>query len=269
MKIFYLDYNIVVRLTEQKEPELTKLIAGINRDSNRIVYSPAHVEEIAVSRMRNDYPEEKIFDKLEFLSKLTNNLELLPFERKDVNILEKAEGIYFCEEHPVECYKRVIADYARNDYAEAVSESVLTAAKEENIFNNDPDIVNNFDPEKILADPIYKLQISESFFLRMLSDRRKTKHELQAIIANDFRDIRKDFPAFECLMEIIFNYLEVLRYHPDKPQKHRSRLHDVTHAIYAAYCSVFVSEDTKLKNKAKAAYSFLGIPTQVVSLKSL
>jgi hypothetical protein len=253
---------------ESKDPALFASALNINEAKDFLVYSPAHVEEIAVSRMRNSYPAEEISKKLGFLAKITNSTEILPFERGDVIILGEIGGVYLCKEDPGECYKRVTANYGNNDYAEALQKSRLSNAIQRNHHGYDSNRQNNIPAESILSDPIHKLLISEDFFLRMLFEGKRPKAELRAIVESDFKGIRADFPAFECLMEVIFDYLEKIRYHPEAEKKYRSRLHDVTHAIYAAYCAVFVTGDKKLQYKAKAAYSFLGIPTEVILLRA-
>lgn len=56
-------------------------------------------------------------------------------------------------------------------------------------------------------------------------------------------------------------------YHREAKDKSRSRLHDVSHIIYAAYCDTFVTADRRLAKKAQAIYSVLGVSTLVVLAK--
>jgi hypothetical protein len=51
----------------------------------------------------------------------------------------------------------------------------------------------------------------------------------------------------------------------DDFEKYRSRMHDVTHAIYAGAADVFVTGDKRYRQRVKAAYNFLRIPTKVLS----
>lgn len=266
MKKIYLDYNIIVRLTNKNEPELDELISLVKSSAHIVVYSPAHIEEIAVSTMRNDYPIEKTNEKLEFLSSLTKNIELLPFLRPDVRIIEEL-GIYLCEENPADCYKRVTDEYKGNDLAESNEKAFLVKALEENQYNNNPNEMNNIAPEKVLLDQIYDLKIKESFFMHLLG--RRTKKQIYSLMNEGFAKIQTDFQALETLLSVIFNKLEVIRYYPEKEMLFRSRLHDVSHAIYASYCDYFVTEDLKLSKKTKAAYSYANIKTNVIDLKKL
>lgn len=264
MRKIYFDYQLIALLMNKNDLKLESKISKLDDGASIFVYSPAHIEEIAVSRMRNNYPEQKIQEKLDFLSCFTNDFELLPFKRRDVAILESL-GVFLCKEHPRECYKRVIDLYERNDVAEKIDEGVLEMATILNIFGNDPNEFNNTQPNLVLKNDKYVDIIYQSF-ARNMADNYHIGVDIDAIRSARFEDIKSDFQVFEALMNVIFNFLEVIRYNPEKVVKHRSRLHDVSHAIYAAYCDFFVSEDRKLREKTKVAYDFLEVKTQVTKL---
>jgi len=78
--------------------------------------------------------------------------------------------------------------------------------------------------------------------------------------------IARSHQLLERTVEMAFNFLEEIRYRPEKVAKSRSRIHDVTHAIYAASADYLVSHDDKFLLKAKVVYSYFGIKTKVVSL---
>ncbi|EKP0259063.1 hypothetical protein JFQ93_000260 [Aeromonas sobria] len=67
----------------------------------------------------------------------------------------------------------------------------------------------------------------------------------------------------ERILELIFFFLEKIRYKPEPIENYRSRIHDVSHAIYASKCKYFISSDKRFIAKCKAAYDFLNIKTQV------
>jgi hypothetical protein len=217
--------------------------------------------------MRCKYPREKTKEKIDFLSSLTNNVEILPYRRNDVRIIEDL-GAYLCEEHPEICYERVVNSYENNDFAEKIEEYFLAEAKEKNFYSNDPNIINNVAPEIVLSDQIYDLKIKERFFMALLTT-GDDKNRILELIKFNFKSIKSDCSAFQVALNIVFNELEKIRYYPEKQEKYRSRLHDVSHAIYAAYCDYFVTEDSKLSYKTKAAYSYLKIDTTVTDLKGL
>lgn len=275
MKKIYLEYNILVRLMSGNEPLLEELIRSIDRTKFQLVYSPAHIEEMAVSTKRNNYPLEKTKNKLAFLSRLTNNTEILPFRRNDVRVIEDL-GAYLCEEHPESCYARVSENYKNNDLAEKMEEEFLDEATEKNVHDNDPIIMNNINPEDVLSEPIYDLQTKEAIFMSLLSLGKYNKDQIRELMGASselqkftFSLIKKDFKVIEVAMQIAFNKLEEIRYRPEKKKDFRSRLHDVSHATYAAYCDHFITEDSKLSDKTKSAYAYLKQETTITNIEGL
>jgi hypothetical protein len=275
MNKIYLDYNIIVRLMNKNEPRLEEIIFSIDRTKFQLVYSPAHIEEMAVSTKRNNYPFEKTKEKLAFLSALTNNTEILPFRRNDVRVIEDL-GAYLCEEHPESCYSRVSENYINNDLAEKIEADFLDEATEANIHDNDPNVMNNINPEAVLSKPMYDHQIKENFFNSLLLLGKYTKDDIQKLIGGGsnfyeltFPSIKKDYQVIETAMQLVFNKLEEIRYRPEKKKNFRSRLHDVSHATYAAYCDYFITEDSKLFDKTKAAYAYLKQETTITNIEGL
>lgn len=261
MKKLYLDYNIFVALIEGNAA-IDNLISSVMGNSCFPVYSPAHIEEVAVSTMRNGYPIEKTHEKLRFISKYTNDYELLPFKRNDTRILHE-DGIYLCEENPRKCYARVVEEYSRNDLAETIDKNIITSAEDNNFFSNDPNEINNSKHREVLLQ--YRPIILNSLNIAMKETYHRDLTDSEATSLR-FEDLKNDFQLFECLVNIIFNVLEVIRFFPEKKNKSSSRLHDVSHAIYASYSEIFISGDKKLVHKILATYHFLGVPTKIIHL---
>lgn len=61
----------------------------------------------------------------------------------------------------------------------------------------------------------------------------------------------------------LFNLLDYACYWHDK--SNTSRLYDSSHAYFAQYCDVLVSNDRRMRIKTEAVYSYLGIETKVYS----
>lgn len=59
----------------------------------------------------------------------------------------------------------------------------------------------------------------------------------------------------------LFNLLDFVCYWHDK--NHAARLYDSSHAYFAQYCDVLVSNDKRMRIKTEAVYSYLGIGTRV------
>ncbi|MFP9135429.1 hypothetical protein ACLKZ7_20685, partial [Shewanella algae] len=73
-----------------------------------------------------------------------------------------------------------------------------------------------------------------------------------------------DFRLVECMFNVIFNFIECLRFFPENKKNYRSRLHDVSHAIYASYTNKLVSGDRNFVNKLLVAYKFLSVDVDIV-----
>ena len=85
----------------------------------------------------------------------------------------------------------------------------------------------------------------------------------------DFKwpSISKSHAVLEHVFEILMNYLEEVRFRPEEVKKSRSRMHDVTHAIYATKAEIFVTGDDRFYHKIKVAYHYLNVLTKILSLE--
>lgn len=246
----YFDYNVINYLRQSSNEKLNEKFAGLDEQS-LIVFSPAHLEEIAVSEKRDKVSLDIIKKEIDFLTKIARNNSLRAITR---------EKFVLFDEYPEDCYKRVLESYDLNDIAENIDEHVIRDANE-NPANN-PKEVNNIDPSLILSHITHREFISRSLANAGIIDHS----EMVNCLRWNFDDLENRFCVFESYVNIAANILEKLGYFREKKDKSRSRLHDVSHIIYAAYCDVFVSADKKLLNKTKAIYSMLNVHTKVLSL---
>ncbi len=273
MKKLYLDHNIIIELTSENISRDDLLI----NDEFGIFYSPAHIEEIAVSEKRDNIEKNIIEKDLEIISKLTLNKELLPNhgEKEDCN-----DGIYIKSEHPQKCYQRVVDQYQVNDEAEDLNEAVLSISKENNFFGNEPSKINNTTPEQILRKILDEVHIThkERFIFNynnhiiFINQEYNINLEPFKELYFKFNDFRDNFFKILIIIEMLANLLEAHGYYYEKPnhkkqplvEKARSRMHEVTHMIYASYCNRFITGDKKIFYKTKAIYSYLDIRTEVL-----
>lgn len=257
MKLLYLDYNLYVYLMD-KNPQLISHINNLKQDAYQLIYSPAHIEEVAVPMMRDKRPIEEAFEKLEFISSLTDNHELLPYKRDDTQIIKKM-GTFLCRESPKKCYLRVVSNYKNNDIAENLEQEFLEKVTDQNLYNNEPSIFNNTKHNQVLKKYYEEIMIG---FNKVLWDYYKKRHPFSNKTLS-FADIKHDFQKVECMINLLFNWVEALRFFPEPVKKYRSRMHDVSHAIYASYSSEILTSDRKFANKLKVVYDFLSIKTKI------
>lgn len=70
------------------------------------------------------------------------------------------------------------------------------------------------------------------------------------------------------LFESLYSSLDLMCYHPDKRDL-LNIMTDADHAFYGGFCDVLVTDDTKMRYKAEAVYSYFGIQTKILSKKEL
>ena len=250
MKKIYFDTNVLSYLRNGSNLELNARFEQIASD-DIVVFSPAHLEDIAASAIRDNTDSKIIDEEIEFLHKIAKRNGLRPVSRDDVILYDEA---------PQDCYKRVIDHYGNNDYAEEIESLVIADANHNPI--GAPREMNNMAPEDVLTPIVYR----ELIALHLSSRGYIDQSEKVASLKWTFEDLKGRFSVFEAYVNLSANILEKLGYYREKEEKYRARLHDVSHIIYGAYCDVFVSADKKLVKKAKAVYSLLGVPVEAMEL---
>jgi hypothetical protein len=252
MKKLYLDHNIISYLRKNEFQELNKKIDLLKRN-NKIIYSPAHIEEIAVSKLRHNMDDKVINEELEFLSKLSNNCELIPTTRERLELLN---------ELPTICFERVIKDYnIINDYAERIEHNVIVDANNNGL--GEPKEMNNIKPKDIFLNIEYKQEIVQS----LIDEKIIEKNDYNEVLNWKFKDFRNKYYILEAYINLSANLLEKIGYFREKEKKSRSRMHDVSHIIYSSHCNIFITSDKNLYMKTKAIFSLLGIKTKVILFK--
>jgi hypothetical protein len=269
MKKLYFDNNIIIDLQNGRRESLIECLKKIDKSEFQILFGPGHIEEIAAIVMHHGNEQEAADVKLDFLANLTDSTVLLPFKRRNLLQIEH-DGIFIYKEYPRDTYKRVIAHYDRNQFAENhQKEKIETGEKLEKVFEVSSKEVNNIEISKeidlfkprlhAIVSENYNYLVSNGLLIEYLPLSVPKCDEL------NFSFSRRYFPLHEMIVEKIFEFLEARRYFPDKSNQFLSGLHDTTHAIYAAYCDIFVTNDKNLRNKAAATFSWLGIDTLILS----
>lgn len=251
MKKLYLDFNVISYLRSAQQPALTSAFNEATKE-HIVVFSPAHLEDIAASAMRDKTSPSITNAELEFLGKIAGRNALRPINRDKLDLYD---------ESPLDCYARVIKQYHVNALAESVDAAVLADAHARPAGM--PAVVNNTSPADILSNIVYRELIARGLWKQGLIG----KDEQIKVLTWRFDDLKGRFSVFEAYVNMAANLLEKIGYYREKAEESRARLHDVSHIIYAAYCDTLVTGDKKLIKKAQAIYSLLGINTQVLTNK--
>lgn len=247
------------------------------KDGFQPVYSPAHIEELAVPVQRSGLPESIVMDEMRLLSGLTKNYEVLPSKRRGLREVrsEGRFGAFICKENPKQCYKRVTKDYEHlNGIAEGGQKSFSVDANQ-NAGGRVPGTVNRLDPQSILQQASMKfsilLEYREIFhgghmYVAMHTGIESQSPFIEVLDPEGCIEMLKgNHDATQAMIESVIKCLIRERYYPDPVKKYRSEMHDITHAIYASYFDLYVIEDARSRERCKAAYEFLGVKTRVLS----
>lgn len=262
MKYIYLDTNIIIDLQNNRNKDIQTTIDELDRSKHKLVFSPAHIEEIAGIVKHHNQPQERADNKLVFLKELTQCHCLLPFPNNTLKLVRR-NGINMYLEDPFDTYSRVIEQFDRNIIAEQHQKEKLLRGE----FRSD-NSVSNLSVNKLLNE--YKprlLKAAKSHHKQMKKDPVLKEYVPKGSLTEKmlkFRSSKSYFPVFEMIVEMCMEYLEYSRFYPDKSKKHISSLHDTTHAIYGAYTDVFVTNDDNFAQKIKGVYDWLGVQTKVV-----
>jgi len=251
----YLDYNIIICIKNEKNPNLNEVVMQKKESGHIFVFSPAHLEELAVSEKRSNSCFNVVNSDLNFMTEFFENHSIIPRVK---NFVE------FDGEYPRDCYKRVVCNYDSNDIAELLAESSMNDAHDRPA--GDPKEINNCDPVQFFSDVKFKEKILYSLKVEKIIN----QDEAISCLKNDnYELIINRFCVLQYLVSYFADCLEKIGYFREsrKPFRSRSRMHDVSHIIYGAYSDIFVSNDIKLIKKASAIYSALEIKTKVVSGK--
>lgn len=217
-----------------------------------MVFSPAHLEDIAASAMRDNTPASITEAEIKFIAEIAGRNALRPISRDQVVLYD---------ESPKDCYARVVAQYENNDWAEQMEAAVIADAHDNPAGS--PREMNNVSPEEIIDHIGYREWIVRCL---VVAGEIGRDEQVQALLWR-FDNLKNRFSVFEAYVNLAANLLEKIGYYREAKKSSRARLHDVSHIIYAAYCDTFVTADDKLGKKAQAIYSLLGICTQVISDK--
>jgi predicted nucleic acid-binding protein len=269
MKYIYLDNNIVIDLKNKRHQGVIDVVDRLKNGGHRIVFSPAHLEEIANTVKHHGQSEERADEKVLFLKELTDSYCFLPYPRRNLFSIRN-NGINTYKEDPVDTYERVLSMYDRNIIPEQhQKDKLLNGEKieESGIINKLE--ANNSDIQVALEE--YRKDLKK--VVRSHHVRMKRHPDLGKFVPGQhitasmlrFGFIRSYFPIFEMVVEKLMEHLESQRYFPDKSEKYVASLHDTSHAIYAAYSDVFVTNDANFARKVKAVYQWLGVETKVMS----
>lgn len=244
-KIIYYDYNVFLRWKDGDNAELTLITSRLRTDDIILLYSPAHVEEIAciarVDKNDDETADKYVNEHLKALSCFSKNWEIVPDPSGKI-------GSSIIQESPFDCWEnRVVKGYDLNHILEP-----LRLEKKKNLPTS---IIGKKKISNILAT-----SIAEPLIEKHLGKMNLTMADIPVGELHKNRDL--------CLniVSAMFDVLAELGYNREPCEKNRSEMLDICHSIYAAQCDFFITGDKKFREKVGEIYRFLSVPTQVMSI---
>ena len=266
------------RNIDNKEEEVNKHLLLIERISKNYEYLPGipSLEKIKsnIEIFKKDSKLIKEYETYKFIEQLYNNNEISTEQNK--TILKK--------EIPKDCLQRVMDGIDSTDYAIKNEQFNLGRRNPDSLKNNFTNLdlkdlipntetflelrkkykidINSFD--KYDYSNIFEHSGVEEMLIIKLNENNLSLNNLPKNI-----ELINNHAIREEIFTIFLNILEIVGFFQEKNNKYttlRSRMHDVTHAIYGAQANYFITNDNRFYNKVKAIYYYLEINTTVLTL---
>lgn len=237
----YFDRNIFIYATNGKYPKLVDVINLCKKNGKIFPYSPAHMEEI-VKAITEGHSECE--NDIELIKDLSGEMAFCPVEDYDTRLI--------C--YPViECRYNVEKDSGREQTE--LARDMDADEKEIHKWMRD-----NIEFKKVF-DECKHCQWDNIFDQECIQKYLKFENIEQPKDGYQFT-----FQRRESLITKLYKLLDLFGFRVEDSDVHiENRMHDISHIIYASSAEIFVSNDKKLRDKAKAIFKFLSIPTSVMN----
>lgn len=249
-EIIYLDQNVLSNLYDQKYSISLEDFLMLCSDKV-LFYSPNHLEEV------NRFPsQEKKDDYINFISKLTKNIVMLP----------TVEGYCLKEEKPINSLGRV----NKSIEASIALQKQYTLQRKNRKF-----LFPEYDTQE------HKANINaKSFKLNLFDDLdditfERLSQSARGVLANktpklpkfskeDFKNIKSIKNRIEFIHKVktLMIMMDLYGYKTDKKVKDGA-LYDPEHLCYALNSNYFITDDNRLNIRAKQLINFLKVDTKV------
>lgn len=178
-----------------------------------------------------------------------------------------------------ECITRVVTHINANQFAEENQIYFMGRRNENSIRENFDKIGKEINEEvtfesmranlKIKIEEISQIDPEKIFFDERVKSfiEKYKKHEFDKIKNNTDKQEVLTHSQIEESVNILMDTLESVGYKQEKKNSTGrliSRMHDITHAIYASATTSFVTSDIRLRERTKAVYHYLNIKTEVI-----
>jgi hypothetical protein len=260
MVTVYLDSNVIIEICEERLEGLKSSILSAVR-SERAIYpfSAAQVSEITT------YP---------LTERCQGRLGLLSVVSRDVYFVHSVHDYGFRIQSPFAVWETITEALpeinANRLFANLVSFEHMKGVREQ--LGLDPIRLNNLSGQEAVAEIDKAISSAVPHGVEAPRSIKEILEATKGITREQFSTQWNQMGTAEAHMTIgddlqgVFALLECFGYWPDsgKVYKKGSRFPDGQHIFNASHCDILVTQDKGMKNRAQAAYSVLGVGTQVM-----
>jgi hypothetical protein len=230
MSVVYLDRQIVIDHAFDKS--IIDAVGAFRSRGAIFPYSPAHVEEIAKAHhVGGGAPLE---EQIAHLKELSGGLALMP----------DAEGPAKLQDEDIMACLRRVKDHGGRELTEAVVE--LERERMQSYKG----------PRSTEVTLAIRREVQKCRYDNVFSQQNISRRLNQIAVEYGFRIRTASFGEREATLAILFDLLNRFGFKAELSGKRvENRIHDVSHAIYASYADLFVTNDDKLRDSAKAVFN--------------
>ena len=239
MPVIYIDRQILI--SHESDEQIIDAVSAFRSKGAIFPYSPAHIEEIAKAHFVGGGPPLK--QQIAALDTLSEGQALMPHAEGPAEL--RHENILACLERVMDHGGRELTEMAVDHERDRIQSyagpkaSVIAPAIRKR--------VQKCSIENVFSDP---------FMLDQIDCIARYK---------GFRIRHSTFIEREATLSVLFDLLNISGFRPDHSDKRvENRVHDISHAIYASYADLFVTDDDKLRDSTKAVYRLCGFDLPIL-----
>lgn len=246
----YLDYNIFAAI-EDGNLSIANIYEKVDSLITKFPFSAAHIQE-ADNIIADTEQKRNLFisKRLDTIKQITNGLYIYQevpsnnihwLTEEPENVLETIRQVPFAKTS-----MKTFANLISNEQKQTIRDTLGIETKE----------LNNYSPTQVIQHLNTKLTSwgTQDTFLQLIE---------KAIALHPGN---KDFGQHNSIAGVM-ELLDMFGYWKDRATEtsNYARLWDANHIHFASYCDYLVSDDKRLRNKAKVIYDIYNIKTKIVS----
>jgi len=239
MAVFYIDQNIVI--DHATDERIVNAVTALRSGGALFPFSPAHLEEVSKAHaLRRGAP---IADQIRNLTDISRGLAIMPVEGGPAEF--RREDVLAGLTRVWDGDGRALTEWAVSWERARIAGYVAPGAEK--------------------AAEATREKVRKCHWTKVFSEPHVLEHVDHLAREHGFRLRTSTFQDRERTLSTLFDVLNAFGFKAEHAAKHiENRVHDVSHAIYASYADVFVTNDDKLRDTTKAVYQRCGFEVEIL-----